>query len=60
MGLAEIDSREYLQVFDELVEKRLLALGSEQSKSKRKRKLFDYLAYRGWESELIYSALSRA
>lgn len=60
MGLAEIDSKEYLKVFDELVEKRLLALGSEQSQSKRKRKLFDYLAYRGWESELIYSALSRA
>ncbi len=60
IGLSEIDSTEYLQVFDDLVEKRLTALSYEQNTSKRKRKLFDYLAYRGWESELIYSALSRA
>lgn len=59
LGLAQIESEAYLQTFEELVTKRLNDLLNEQNTSKKKRKLFDYLAYRGWETELIYEALSR-
>ena len=59
LGLAQIESEAYLQTFEELVKKRLNDLVSEPNTSKKKRKLFDYLAYRGWETELIYEALSR-
>ena len=59
LGLAQIESEAYLQTFEELVTKRLNDLLSEQNTRKKKRKIFDSLAYRGWETELIYEALSR-
>lgn len=59
LGLAQITAEDYKDTFEALVTKRLNELSSEQNTSKKKRKLFDYLAYRGWETELIYEALAR-
>ena len=52
-ALAEIENTEYTQVFNELAEKRLRSI-KETNKFKKKKKLIDYLLYRGWESHLVY------
>ena len=52
-ALAEIENTEYTKVFNELAEKRLLSI-KETNKFKKKKKLIDYLLYRGWESHLVY------
>ncbi|PKA97980.1 regulatory protein [Flavobacteriaceae bacterium MAR_2009_75] len=52
-ALEEIDEADYLQAFDELAEKRLAQL-SDGNAQKRRKKLADYLLYRGWESHLVY------
>ncbi|MEO9891482.1 regulatory protein RecX [Aurantibacter sp.] len=52
-ALTEIDDDEYLITFNELAEKRLAEI-KEKHPQKRKKKLVDYLLYRGWESNLIY------
>ncbi len=59
LGLAQIDPEAYRVTFQELVKKRLAELSNEGNSTKKKRKLFDYLTYRGWETELIYEALAR-
>jgi regulatory protein len=53
-ALGEIEEATYLDTFDALAEKRLSQL-SERNPQKRKRKLADYLLYRGWESHLVYA-----
>lgn len=55
-ALAEIDDSLYLETFDSLAKKRLGAL-TETNVQKRKRKLADYLLYRGWESHLVYAKI---
>jgi len=52
-ALMEIDNATYLNTLDALAEKRLGAI-KETNIQKRKRKLADYLLYRGWESHLVY------
>ena len=52
-ALKEIDNATYLNTLDALAEKRLEAI-KETNIQKRKRKLADYLLYRGWESHLVY------
>lgn len=52
-ALAEIENTEYNEVFNELAEKRLRSI-KESNKFKKKKKLIDYLLYRGWESDLVY------
>lgn len=52
-AIAEIDPNEYIEVFNDLAKKRLLQI-KETHKLKRKKKLVDYLLYRGWESHLVY------
>ncbi len=52
-ALKEIDNTEYLETLEEIAQKRLDSL-KETDIRKRKKKLFDYLAYRGWETHLIY------
>lgn len=52
-AILEIDDEDYIKSFDELAEKRLLQL-KESNKYKKRKKLADYLLYRGWESELVY------
>jgi len=55
-ALKEIDPNEYLMTLDILANKRLQQL-SEPNIQKRKKKLADYLLYRGWESHLVYEKL---
>jgi len=52
-ALKEIDAQNYLETLDELARKRLANL-NESNKFKKKKKLCDYLLYRGWESHLVY------
>jgi len=52
-ALAEITNEDYLKTFDELARKRLSQI-KETNSFKRKKKLADYLLYRGWESHLVY------
>ncbi len=52
-ALAEIEESEYIEVFNGLAEKKANSM-TEINKHKKKRKLIDYLLYRGWESHLVY------
>jgi len=52
-ALKEIDKLEYIEIFNALAEKRFKSL-AETNKFKKKKKLVDYLLYRGWESHLVY------
>lgn len=55
-ALKEIDEEEYIKTLYNLVEKKNASV-SETNHFKRKRKIADYLLYRGFESSLIYEAL---
>jgi len=57
MALTEIDEEEYVEVFNNLAEKRLLFI-NESNPLKKKKKLVDYLLYRGWESPMIYEKVN--
>ncbi|MBT8298516.1 MAG: RecX family transcriptional regulator [Maribacter sp.] len=52
-ALNEIDHDDYYETLNILAKKRLKAI-KETNIQKRKRKLADYLLYRGWESHLVY------
>ena len=54
LGLKEITAEDYENTFDELAQKRYLQLGAENNLQKKRKKLADYLLYRGWESFLVY------
>ncbi|MBB6681921.1 RecX family transcriptional regulator [Aequorivita sp. 609] len=54
IALKEIPDSEYIKTFEALAEKRLQQLSSEKNLQKKRKKLADYLFYRGWESELVY------
>lgn len=56
-ALKEIDEKEYINTFNELAQKRFDAIIEENQQKKRK-KLADYLLYRGWESNLIYAKIN--
>jgi regulatory protein len=55
-ALAEIPDEDYHDTLDELAKKRLDQI-KEPNIQKRKKKLADYLLYRGWESHLVYEKL---
>ena len=55
-ALAEIKDEDYHNTLDELAQKRLGQI-KERNIQKRKKKLADYLLYRGWESHLVYEKL---
>ncbi|MFD2099895.1 regulatory protein RecX [Flagellimonas iocasae] len=55
-ALAEIKDQDYYRTLDELAKKRLGQI-KESNIQKRKKKLADYLLYRGWESHLVYEKL---
>ena len=57
-ALQEIDNSDYLNTLDALAHKRFVAL-NETDKQKKRKKLADYLLYRGWESNLVYEKTSR-
>ena len=55
-ALKEIDETEYIDTLDRLAKKRLGQL-KEINKLKKRKKLADYLLYRGWESHLVYEKM---
>ncbi len=56
-ALKEIDEQAYLETFDKLSKKRLAAINETNIQKKRK-KLADYLFYRGWERHLVYEKIT--
>ena len=56
-ALAGIDTDSYINSLDDLVEKKWQQLSGEKDYRKKRRKLLDYLQYRGWENDLIYERL---
>lgn len=57
LALQEIDDGEYLETFNTLVSKKLEQI-QDLDKTTTKRKLRDYLLYRGWESHLVYEKIN--
>jgi len=49
-ALTEIDYDEYIEIFNDLAEKKALSL-KEPNVFRKKKKLIDYLLYRGWETK---------
>ena len=56
-GIAEITEQQYLDAFHKLAENRFSSI-KETNRNKKKKKLFDYLVYRGWETQLIYQKIN--
>ena len=57
MALQTITEQEYLETFHALAEKRAENI-RETNVAKQRKKLADYLLYRGWESHLVYDKVS--
>lgn len=57
LALLEIQDDDYQKTFDALAEKRLNQI-KETNKYKKRKKLADYLLYRGWESDLVYEKVT--
>ncbi|RRQ50856.1 RecX family transcriptional regulator [Maribacter algicola] len=56
-ALKEIEGTQYQITFDALAKKRLQQI-KETDIQKKKKKLADYLLYRGWESHLVYDKVN--
>lgn len=56
-AIAEIDESEYLETLDILATKKCSSI-IEINPLKKKKKLADYLLYRGWESHLVYEKVN--
>ena len=56
-ALKEIDLEDYYNTLDELVKKQIESI-KENNSYKKKKKIADYLLYRGWESQLIYDKIN--
>lgn len=54
LALKEIPEAEYNKTFHELAEKRLSQITSEENLQKKRKKMADYLLYRGWENNLVW------
>jgi len=57
LALKEIPETEYLSTFHVLAEKRFAQLATETNLQKKRKKIADYLFYRGWESHLVYDKI---
>lgn len=57
-GLKEIDEVEYKNKLENIFNKKLSSLGN-QSVINKKKKIFSYLSYRGWETNLIYEKINK-
>ncbi|WP_299112476.1 regulatory protein RecX [uncultured Winogradskyella sp.] len=57
VALKEIDLEDYHKTLDELARKRIEEI-TEKNVLKKKKKVADYLLYRGWESHLVYQKLN--
>lgn len=56
-ALKEIDPEDYLNTLNTLALKRVDAI-KETNVQKKRKKLADYLLYRGWESNLVYEKIT--
>ena len=56
-ALKQISDADYLKTFHELAEKKAATI-KEINPQKKKKKLADYLLYRGWESHLVYEKVN--
>lgn len=56
VALKEINDTDYLETLDILAKKRIATI-TENNVQKRRKKLADYLLYRGWESHLVYEKI---
>lgn len=56
-ALKTIDESDYYKTFNQLAEKKLESI-KETDKFKKKKKLIDYLLYRGWETHLVYDKVN--
>ncbi|HZW78191.1 MAG TPA: regulatory protein RecX [Flavobacteriaceae bacterium] len=59
LALKEIPDSDYYATFEQLFQKRMAQLSQERDGAKKRKKLVDYLFYRGWESEMVYDAINR-
>jgi len=57
LAIGTIGDEDYIETFNALAEKRLSSI-TETTVLKKKRKLADYLLYRGWESHLVYDKVN--
>ena len=57
LGLGMIGDVEYIDTFNTLAEKKLETI-RETNSLKKKKKLADYLLYRGWEPHLVYDKVN--
>ena len=57
IALKEIEPAEYLESFHALAEKKAATI-KESNPFKKKKKLADFLLYRGWESHLVYDKVN--
>ena len=53
-ALLEISEEEYISTFNTLSRKLIQQLSKEKDKYKKRKKLADYLLYRGWEGDWVY------
>ncbi len=53
VALKEITDNEYLETFHLIAEKKFTSI-IEKDTFKKRKKLIDYLLYRGWENELVF------
>lgn len=56
-AIAEINEAEYLETLETLATKKCSSI-TETNLLKKKKKLADYLLYRGWESHLVYEKVN--
>jgi regulatory protein len=56
-AINQISDTDYLASFHELAERKALTI-KESNTQKKKKKLADYLLYRGWESHLVYDKVN--
>ncbi|TVZ58115.1 regulatory protein [Flavobacteriaceae bacterium MAR_2010_105] len=57
IGLQEIEECTYIDTFNTLAEKKASSI-KETNILKKKKKLADYLLYRGWEAHLVYDKVN--
>jgi len=58
LGLSIISDEAYIDTFTTLAEKKLQTI-REPNSLKKKKKLADYLLYRGWEPHLVYNKVNQ-
>lgn len=56
IALKEIDTDDYFDTFNQLAEKKVEVI-RETNLQKKRKKLADYLFYRGWESQMVYDKI---